>query len=108
MQLDIFTGKQLAEKGIKQALDNANNKSINWSTKVYCLLDTYLKTHMKPFLCEDFRKWCAGKLETPPSKRAYGGIIQKAARNKLIKKLGITQVKNPKAHCANAGLWIKN
>lgn len=108
-QLDIFNnGYVLAQKGIKQALDNANDKADNWASKAYKLLEIYLKTHMLPFLCEDFRKWTKDRIEEPPSKRAYGGIIQKASRNKLIKKLGYKQVTNPKAHCANAGLWIKN
>lgn len=109
-QLTMFkppTGQELAEKGIKQAVTNANRKHDGWSQKAFELLRIYLLTKNTPFLCEDFRAWCEGKLPNPPSKRAFGGIIQRAAKEGVIKRVAYQSVSNPKAHCAMASAWLK-
>jgi len=58
-------------------------------------------------MIEDFRTDLTVKLDDPPSLRAFGGISGRAVRDGLITKVGYQQVKNVKAHAANAALWKK-
>lgn len=112
--LDLFshlssTGKDLAVTGMKLSCDNAEHKEPGWGKKASYLLGEFLLAQgYNKFLCEDFRKYCeVAQLTTPPSLRAYGGIILKAYKEGLIKNVGYGKVKNPKAHAANAAVWIK-
>lgn len=98
----------LRDKGMQRAEDKANCTSFNWSIKAYNLLIEYINITQVSFLAEDFREWADKQgLEQPPSLRAFGSIITKANRNKLIKHVGYGRTKNPKAHCTPASLWIK-
>jgi hypothetical protein len=58
-----------------------------------------------PFQAEDFRDSITGLIEEPPSKRAFGHIILKAAREGLITRVGYAPVKNVTAHRAFASVW---
>lgn len=100
-----FTGKELAETGMNLALQNAETKKPGWQKNAFRLLIDFIGTRKK-FMCEDFRAFCAENgLSIPPSNRAFGGIILKAAKAGMIKRVGYGQVKNPKAHSANAAVW---
>lgn len=106
---DWTTGTQLRDAGIRLASENAEAKEPGWNEDAYNLLKDFIKTVTGDFLCEDFRSYCeAHNFKTPPSLRAYGGIIMKASKDGLIRRVGYAQVKNPKAHAANASRWIKN
>ena len=104
MQLDIFTAQQLRDKGIQTAIDSADLHNENWSLIAYDFLLKYIKTN-KEFLTEDVRMEAEKVIPNPPSKRAWGGIIVKAVKSGLIKRVGYRCVKNPIAHMANATLW---
>ena len=99
-----FTGDQLRDTGMRLALESANEKHDTWGDRCYQLLTRFI-TIRNQFTCEEFREWA--QIETPPSLRAYGSVIMRAAKEGLIEKVGYIQVKNPKAHCANASLWHK-
>lgn len=101
------TGEELKEKGIKMAVDHADKVVDSWSDKAYSLLKIYLITKLTAFQCEDFREWCKNRIETPPSKRAFGGVIVRAKKDKLIKHVGYGCVENPKAHRTPASIWLK-
>jgi hypothetical protein len=100
------TGEQLRDAGINQAINHANSVTDNWGDKAYTLFLQFIK-EKDVFLCEDFRKWCEGKIDTPPSLRSYGATIVRAKKAGQIISRGITQVTNAKAHKANASLWSK-
>lgn len=107
-QAELFTGKQLAEIGIKKAVDHADLTIEDWSNMAYAFLETYLESYSDPFQCEDFRAWAYVLwLPEPPSLRAFGAIIRKASKNKLIRQVGYRSVLNPKAHKAVASVWVK-
>lgn len=110
-QLNLFpqrTGNQLAEVGMNLALNNAEAKESGWADAALNLFREFIPSR-KQFMCEDFRKFCEVKgLTVPPSKRAFGGIILKAYKEGLIKKVGYGKVKNPRAHSANASVWEGN
>jgi hypothetical protein len=101
-----FTGTQLRDIGMKMATDHADEKSEAWTDKAYRLLEQFANTKGE-FTCEEFRAWARYKIDSPPSLRAFGGIIHRAAHNELIEQVGTVRVKNPKAHRANAALWRK-
>lgn len=102
------SGTELKAKGIKQAVDHANEVSKLWSEEASEVLKKYLVRRKKPFMCEDVRQFATDKtdLEMPPSNRAWGGVIQRAKNKGLIKHFGYFQVSNPKAHKANASIWV--
>ena len=106
-QID-FTGADLRDAGIKTAVDHADAVSEKWSENAYQLLIKFLQSN-KRFMCEDFRSYAAElDFDLPPSGRAFGGVIMRAAREFIIIKIGIQSVKNKKAHLANAGVWERN
>jgi len=105
-QPNLFTGAQLRDKGIKQAIDHADQKDSKWSEKAYKFLTAYIGSCGRDFMVEDVRRaadWAG--LTEPPSKRAWGGIIVRAKKAGLISRAGFRQVKNPKAHCTPATVW---
>lgn len=112
MQIELFTGHDLAIQGMQTAVDNANRVHPDWSDMAYNYMHAWLQTVPSGyrFMTEDarIRSEILGTIPPPPSKRAWGAIILKAARAGLIRKAGYQQVKNKNAHCANATLWQKN
>jgi hypothetical protein len=93
------------DKGIHQAITHADGVCDRWSDKVYALFYVYLMDHPEPFQMEDFREWGSEVIEEPPSKRAFGHIVLRAAREGLITRVGYAPVKNVTAHRAFASVW---
>ncbi len=98
------TGEQLKLKGIERAIDNADDKCENWSEKAYNFAKEYIKK-VPYFMTEEIREASKGRLEEPPSNRAWGGIVRRLKKSGLIRHYTYDQVKNPKAHKANASVW---
>ncbi len=109
-QLTIpFTAESLRDTGMQMALESADKKHESWADQCYRALIEYLTINKKPFMCEYFREWCERKRKVPepPSKRAYGAIISKAAKAGLIKHMGYSETSNYKAHKTPASVWQK-
>ena len=104
MQTNLFTGKQLADIGMNQALDNADRKVENWSEIAYQFLLEYIKFHSE-FMIEDVRIASIGIVPDPPSGRAWGGIVVRAKNQKLIINVGLRRKVKPDAHMTPAALW---
>lgn len=104
MSLDLYKGRELRDNGIDVALSNAERKNENWGVIAYNFLLEYIKSN-KQFLAEDVRIASNEVVPEPPSNRAWGAIFVQAKKNRLIKKLGYSEVKNPKAHRTPATLW---
>jgi len=100
-------GKILKNIGIKTAVKNANKKQKSWADKAYFILETFVKEHKGSFMCEDVRAYAekTTELTSPPSKRAWGGVMVRAKAKGLITSVGYNKVTNPKAHQANASMW---
>lgn len=109
MQGSLFnSGVELRDRGIKQATDHADRVEPGWSDRAFEFMVRFLNQHSGPFMAEDVRSFAAIEdFELPPSNRAWGGVLVRAKNKKLIRYLGTRQVRNPKAHCANAALWQK-
>lgn len=98
------TGKQLRDEGIECSLTTASTVIPNWAEDAFEVLVEYIKT-TKEFMAEDLRKYSESYIDTPPSTRAWGGIMVKACKEGLIERIGFKNVKNPKAHSTPATLW---
>ena len=103
----INNGTQLRDKGIKQALDSANDTHEKWSEKAYKFLVNNIKSNNQ-FMTEDVRLASEKEIPIPPSNRAWGGIILRASRAGLISRVGFSNVKNAKAHRTPATVWRVN
>ena len=103
----INNGAELRDKGIKKALDNANNTHDKWSDKAYDFLLKYIK-YQNQFMTEDVRVASEKAIPKPPSNRAWGSVILKAAKSGLINRVGFANVKNAKAHKTPASVWRVN
>ena len=103
----INDGAQLRDKGIEQAINNANDTHEKWSEKAYKFLTTWIKSHQE-FMTEDLRISSEKEIPKPPSNRAWGGIILRAVRAGLITRDRFSSVKNAKAHRTPATVWRVN
>ena len=102
--LDAATGRALRDSGINAALNNADNTHDQWSDRAYGFLLDYIKSN-REFMTEDVRVASESELPAPPDKRAWGGIVVRAAKAGLIQKIGFSHVKNVKAHRTPATVW---
>ena len=102
--------KLLRDEGMDRAVDHAERCNPYWSVFAMDYLKGYLADiGTKPFMGEDFRKWSEEQgLQKPPTGRAYGAIMVKAAKKGLIRAIGYSQTTNPKAHRTPANLWKSN
>jgi hypothetical protein len=102
-QRDLFTALELPltpaadrarlarDLGIERSGSRAERQVPGWQGKAIYCLERYLSqvpiSH--EFLAEEFVKYAtAAGLEEPPDGRAYGSVMQQAARRGLIVKVG--------------------
>ena len=106
--MDLLSGRDLKEQGIYRAISHADGVYQDWSEMAYKMLQDFIRfSDGDTFMCEDVRQYAEKftSLPSPPNNRAWGGIIGRARKNGIIKHCGFSQVRNPKAHQANASLW---
>jgi len=104
IQLNLFSGPELRDKGIQKAVDHADREIKNWPGLAYEFLKSYLYEN-RTFMTKDVRCASKGIVPDPPNNRAWGGIMVHAKMCGLITSIGYDKVKNPKAHCTPATLW---
>lgn len=77
--------------GMKAAEEAANIVEPSWSDKA---LDAMLEAGkaLGNFTIEDVRAAC--KVESPTDERAWGGVVQRASRKKLIVRIGYAPAKS--------------
>lgn len=101
------TSFEARDRGIEQAVRHADAVHTNWSEQAFSQFKVFLIAQRGEFMSEDFREFASGMLPEPPSKRAFGHVMLRAAKAGLIKKVGHSPVKNIKAHRAFASVWTK-
>ena len=74
----------LKNKGMIQSLENADKNNPSWSVLAYRYLLHYLINNKEPFLTEDVTMLSKDVVPEPPSNRAWGQIIVKAAQTGII------------------------
>lgn len=108
VQLDILSSIAERDAGIQTAITHADAVTPDWSSMAYEELKRFLKITPGEFMGENFRSHCAQiDFPLPPHARAFGGIIVKAYKSGLIRRVRFDQVSNKKAHACFASVWIK-
>lgn len=105
--IDFPTGADLRDEGMNKAIIHADYVTEKWSDMAYAFLMKYIQSHPF-FMAEDVREASKEIVPEPPHKRAWGGIVRRAATEGFIIGCGIQKVKNPTSHCANAAVWAVN
>lgn len=98
---------QLKFEGMEASEDHANQVIENWSELAMTFLIKYAKIN-KSFLAEDVRNASIETVPTPPSNRAWGGVMVRAKNNGIISTDGYRRTKNPLAHSTPATFWKSN
>lgn len=95
--------------GMLRSSLNADSKIPGWNECAFEALRQFLNSiNDNTFMAEDIRAWASTwGLDNPPSKRAWGAVINRAAKEKLIVFCGYSKTSNPTAHATPAGLWKK-
>lgn len=101
------SGNELRDRGIQLSLFNAENNCPDWKEMAIAVLKNYIRNFPgKNFQTEDVRSWAyAQGLPVPPNHRAWGSVIVKAKREKIILFVGYENVSNPRAHSTPAAVW---
>lgn len=97
--------RQITDDAIQAAVDHANVTHIDWSGQAFDFLKGYAEINPR-FMTEDVRNASSGLVPTPPSARAWGGVVRRAVKAGIIYQSGTDRVKNVRAHGANAAVWI--
>lgn len=70
------------DRGIKRAAEHAGKQ---WQERALGYVREYVATHRGPFLCEDVRGYADHRdFEHPPTAKAWGGVMQTAARRGIV------------------------
>jgi hypothetical protein len=122
-QMDMFGGPEPDEqerrreglrRGVqaaKRAAEHADEVRANWQTDAYLSLIAFLSKSnwdkIAPFQTTDVRRFAESErgLEAPPDSRAWGNVIMRAARARLIEKAGYAPCNDPKQHGCPTTVW---
>lgn len=111
MQLGInFNEETPTARGIRKAVEHADQVTPGWSDQAYEFLLEFVDSFTGGFMAEDVRNEAESKrrVPAPPSARAWGAVILRAAKSGVIRKVGYEKVKNQRAHSTPAAVWRKN
>jgi len=98
-------GQVLRDRGIRKAIQHAEEVGDGWQTKALDFLYIYAKKNPGKFSGEMVRLEAKGIVPDPPCLRAWGAILLTGSRRSWIHQVGYIKVNNPAAHRANAALW---
>jgi hypothetical protein len=103
IQMDLNLGRSLADSGAQIAAANAGSE---WSASAYSILVEYARTN-KEFMTEDVRAYALKQYELPlpPDSRAWGGVVNRAVKAGLIKRIGYAPMKSVNCHANPKSVW---
>jgi hypothetical protein len=96
------------DDGMTRAVEHADAVEPDWSTRAYvCLAEFCRERGALTFLTEDVRAFALNRnLPPPPDGRAWGAVIQRAAREGLIVRMGYAAAKS--SNLSPKVLWGAN
>lgn len=102
------TASELRNSGMASAINHADHVDDDWSIRAYAVLKHFVACRKSPFMCEEVRKYALNEigLPKPPSERAWGYLMIKAAKEGLIKHNGYDKTKSASAHRTPAAVWV--
>jgi hypothetical protein len=105
MNIQMQTGFQLVEQGMSRALAHVESIDDGWGERAYQFVRGFAALRTQ-FRTEEVRSYAEQRgLSSPPSARAWDGIIEKAACAGIIERIGFTTCENVKAHRNNVSCW---
>lgn len=103
--MNTITAREGAAKGMNQAVDHANKVAPMWSERAYSKLFEFAWLGTE-FMTEDARLWAEQTgLDLPPDNRAWGAVIHRAVKDKLIERVGYGNSKT--GHMRPMPIWRK-
>ena len=113
MQLDLLdpsvsAARVLRDAGMEMAANHADAVVDGWSDRAYAFLVDYVGANKsRRFMAEDVR---VAAEETgfpiPPDNLAWGAVVARAARKKLIKRIGYGPQASATCHCSPKSIWV--
>ena len=104
-QLAIDFARAARDEGISRAVDHAESDSPGWGELAFRYIQLYAQQHRgERFIGRDIV--LASKaygLIQPPTDKAWGGPMQKAAKRGVLRKVGTAP--DPNRHCNPVPLW---
>jgi len=106
---DLFdynpSAADLAKDGMARAAEHADAVNPGWQSAAFEMLEGYALTHWE-FMTEDVRVWAHGEgLPLPPDGRAWGAVVTRAIRSKLIECARYQKTRIPPAHATPRAVW---
>jgi len=109
---DYTEGIKSRNAGMEKVEKSANEADPEWGEKAIKVFRNFVNMLPpgKDFMTEDVRVYAENNslLPNPPSRKAWGPVTNKLAKEGFIRRVGFASVKNPKANMAPVGVWVKN
>jgi hypothetical protein len=103
----LLLGNAGRDKGIKLAVDKADREIDDWSERAYQFI-LKVAASGEQFTCPGVRAVAEAEgFPLPPTKFAWGGPMQRAARNKKIKRVGYLQHGDATMHTQPVSVWVQ-
>lgn len=93
LALDWNAAARRRDDGICRAVEHADRESPSWSDLALTFLRGWVQGHRGELLAEDVVLAARGQVPAPPDGRAWGGVLQRAARAGVIAKAGYAPAK---------------
>lgn len=101
--LALTEAREARDTSIQQAEDHVNRDHAGWSDQALAAVAEYALNADGPFMAEDVRR--ASDVPAPREPRAWGAVMQRAHRLKLITPAGFGHSRNKHAHLRPTALW---
>lgn len=114
MQLDLIStsisaARLLRDVGMETAARHADAVDEGWSDRAYQFLVDFVGANPAGrFMAEDVRAEAGRQgLPLPPDNRAWGFVVARAAKAKIIKRVGYGPQTSASCHCSPKSIWVK-
>lgn len=89
-QADLFDVMERRDEAIARVVANADEREPGWPDRAYAALLRFCEQERNPFIIEEAREWAEarGFITPPHDHRAWGAIVQRAARAGVVLKDG--------------------
>jgi len=102
--LDAIAAAIARDQGMAVAVDHADTVEPDWQDQAFKFLLAFGPT-VEEFQGEDVRVAAEDHVPQPPDNRAWGPIINRAARAGLIRRVDIRPQKSVSCHCSPKSVW---
>lgn len=100
--IDFTTARAKRDAGMQRAADHAERVTDGWQDAALAHLRSFAATHDR-FLIEDVVVASKGIVPTAPDSRAWGAVVLRAARERIIEKCGYAPART--SNCSIKPIW---